>query len=978
MKIQKTIFVLLIFSILLSLNGLQAQTVTGADYLKMKVGPRQIGLGGAFTGLGDDVYTLYYNPAGTGFIRRWELSATYTDYFADMYYAAISGVKQYRILGSRKTAIGGSIFYHGMPDWNSTENPDAIKASAYNILGILSVGQRLDWLLDDLSFGINGKVGQSKLADYSSNMVAADLGLMYKIFAWNRPLAFGLAIQNIGSQTKFIDDVHPLPQAYRFGASYQLMACPWHRLVLASDVYKFKGGDIKLGFGAEYWLHDIIGLRGGYSYNQEDLGDITFGATVRFDAFNSAIQSDYAQTDFGNVMGNDYKGAISLHAVRPEPFHLLAPENGHEFCRYNNVELFWEKSEDPDPCDVLIYRVLVDPEKDKVIESVAIIKNDHQKSTTTKLDLAATENEITLPLLVDPVTYYWTIVAVDKAGHFHDPGEIRNFVRSEPDIIISQFRHVPSPILPDLTDPYQGEIEIMLYNNSNCTAQNFNLQIKHQFPCQNILGAMKEWPDTTISIARLRGKEQKLIKISWNAYNEGKHLFAAHVDFDELVPEMNDSNNTAGCEALTIPRGRIFAKTEQITTKKIIHDSCKVPVLPLVFFEKGSAEVPERFYQEDPGNQCCLSLIARRMDQFPETELTLKGFADPVSEYKLDPDLANKRAQKVYDILVDGFNISPKRLHLIRNHDGFQKRIERTGIDPRNQEIINEENRRVELAILGHNPKHEKLLFRPQNLCIHDSWDTNLLFNSQIATFTGCSAWNLNIKDNSNQIIQTIPFQFSNDKSIHKDSLIWIGTNYFSELVNDDSEYHYTIQVEDKMGRKFETVPKNIFVNVNRLRNQERHVFLSKFNDSEPIFTFYDEEMKQLACRFIDNTNFKAEVRSSTCEIGTREFNEELIKVKGRSDKRFALIIEKVLRERYGSTFSREQHLQPVLDRITFNKPLLRGRGALGNPLTYNSPCCCFNSLFLGDDLTAEGRNFNRHIEILLYTEQDARAIADK
>jgi|GEM_PF-1082303 len=993
MKIHKIIFALFIFSILLSLNGLQAQNVTGADYLKIKVGPRQIGLGGAFTGLGDDVYTMYYNPAGIGFIRRWELSATYTDYFADMYYAAISGVKQYHFLGSRKTAIGGSIFYHGMPDWNSTENPDEPKASAYNFLAILSVGQRLDWLLDDLSIGINGKVGQSKLADYHANMVATDLGLMYKLFAWNRPLTFGLAVQNIGSQTKFIDESHPLPFAYRFGASYQLMACPWHRLVIASDIYKFKDGDIKLGFGAEYWLNDMLGLRGGYNYNQDDLGDITFGATVRFDAFNAGIQSDYAQTDFGNVMGNDYKGAISLHAVRPEPFNLLAPENRQEFCRYNNVELFWEKSEDPDPCDVVVYRVLVDPEKAKVVESVEIIKNDHKKSTTTKLDLATPESQIALPLLVAPVTYYWTVIAVDRAGHFYDPGEIRNFIRSEPDIIITQLKHVPSPILPGLKEPYQGVIEVELYNNSNCTAQNFNLQVKQQFPCQNIVGNATDWQDTTIFISRLPGKRQEVVKINWSTQNEGKHLFAAHVDFDEQVPEMNDLNNTAKCEALTIPRGEIFAKTATITTKKIVNEACKVPVLPMVFFEKGSAEVPERFYHQEPGNPCCLSLIAERLKKNPQTRLSIAGYIDRVSEGNDDPGLADKRAQNVYNIFVANFGVSPKQLQLEKRHDKTKKRIERLGVDLRNQEIINEENRLVVLNIPGKDSleaghlkperralieAHEKLLFDAQDFCLHDSWDGKVQFNSKIATFTGCTAWRLNIKDSLNQIIQSIPFEFSNENSAHNDSLLWIGTNCFSELVDENSSYRYTVQVEDKMGRKFETEPQKIIVNVDKIRRQERYVFPSKFNMSVPVFEFYQNDMEELARRFIKDPNLKAEVRSSTCEIGTREFNAELIQVKGRSDKRFEAAISKVWKADNNSPLSEEQQIKAIFDRINFIPPTPRGRGALGEPLTYNAPCCCFNTLLLGNDMTPEGRNFNRHIEILLYTEEDIRAIADK
>src|SRR4051812_42252496 len=41
------------------------------------VGGRDAGLGGAMTALGDDAYSLYYNPAGLPFLNKSNLSASY-------------------------------------------------------------------------------------------------------------------------------------------------------------------------------------------------------------------------------------------------------------------------------------------------------------------------------------------------------------------------------------------------------------------------------------------------------------------------------------------------------------------------------------------------------------------------------------------------------------------------------------------------------------------------------------------------------------------------------------------------------------------------------------------------------------------------------------------------------------------------------------------------------------------------------------
>ncbi|MBN1638193.1 MAG: UPF0164 family protein, partial [Ignavibacteriales bacterium] len=37
---------------------------TAANFLKIGAGARAIGMGGAYTALSDDIYSVYYNPAG--------------------------------------------------------------------------------------------------------------------------------------------------------------------------------------------------------------------------------------------------------------------------------------------------------------------------------------------------------------------------------------------------------------------------------------------------------------------------------------------------------------------------------------------------------------------------------------------------------------------------------------------------------------------------------------------------------------------------------------------------------------------------------------------------------------------------------------------------------------------------------------------------------------------------------------------------
>jgi len=49
-----------------------AQNNFGLGFTRIGVGARQSGLGGSFAGVGDDVYTIFYNPGALGFNRRWQ------------------------------------------------------------------------------------------------------------------------------------------------------------------------------------------------------------------------------------------------------------------------------------------------------------------------------------------------------------------------------------------------------------------------------------------------------------------------------------------------------------------------------------------------------------------------------------------------------------------------------------------------------------------------------------------------------------------------------------------------------------------------------------------------------------------------------------------------------------------------------------------------------------------------------------------
>ncbi|RME27224.1 MAG: hypothetical protein D6800_05360, partial [Candidatus Zixiibacteriota bacterium] len=54
------------------------------SFLKINLGARPVAMGGAFTGLADDINALYYNPAGLALLEDDQYVAGYNNYFVDM------------------------------------------------------------------------------------------------------------------------------------------------------------------------------------------------------------------------------------------------------------------------------------------------------------------------------------------------------------------------------------------------------------------------------------------------------------------------------------------------------------------------------------------------------------------------------------------------------------------------------------------------------------------------------------------------------------------------------------------------------------------------------------------------------------------------------------------------------------------------------------------------------------------------------
>lgn len=127
------------------------------------------------------------------------------------------------------------------------------------------------------------------------------------------------------------------------------------------------------------------------------------------------------------------------------------------------------------------------------------------------------------------------------------------------------------------------------------------------------------------------------------------------------------------------------------------------PILPYVFFERGSDGIPDRYEVRSSAaslstrltpvqfHHRLLSVVADRLRQYPTAEITLVG-----TSASDDPDttVALRRARSVASALTEGFGIAAKRLKVRSRRLPVNVSVASGAEEP----LANEENRRVEIV----------------------------------------------------------------------------------------------------------------------------------------------------------------------------------------------------------------------------------------------------------------------------------------
>ncbi len=276
---------------------------SGAQFLKVGVGGRATAMGGVYTGVADDVSALYWNPGGLGGIKSTEVLYTYNNWFQDITHHFVGGA-----VPTKVGVFGLGITMLGMDDLEKRTADTADAEGTFKAQDMAIAVAYGKEITETLMVGGSLKMLSSKIDDESASGIAVDLGAIMKTAV--QGLNVGLAVTNLGSEYKFIDEGDPLPMTVKVGAGYKILN---DALTLAADVIYPNDNDVMLGAGVEYALKfgegGALALRTGYKTGVDTggLSGLGAGIGISYQMFGF----DFAWTPYGDL-GDAIRGSLSL------------------------------------------------------------------------------------------------------------------------------------------------------------------------------------------------------------------------------------------------------------------------------------------------------------------------------------------------------------------------------------------------------------------------------------------------------------------------------------------------------------------------------------------------------------------------------------------------------------------------------------------------------------------------------------------
>ncbi len=276
-------------------------TGVGFAFLKLEIGGRPVGMGGAYSAVCDDATSSYWNPAGLMRTEGGDVCLHHNEH--------IQGLRQ-EYLGLSFTGdnqgfgLGVSGLYADDLELRkgAQEEPDGYFGS-YDFSLSFSYGRDIS---DEFALGFTLKGLHERLYLHTATGWALDIGGHY--LTPLKGLSLGCVVQNLGPKLEFSEEKLRLPNTYRVGLSYLLPARLFNgRTLLAVDAVKSIDSPLRANLGAEYDYREALRARMGYKLRYDAL-DLSFGVGFGLGRYSL----DYAFIPYGYDLGSGHLVTLKL------------------------------------------------------------------------------------------------------------------------------------------------------------------------------------------------------------------------------------------------------------------------------------------------------------------------------------------------------------------------------------------------------------------------------------------------------------------------------------------------------------------------------------------------------------------------------------------------------------------------------------------------------------------------------------------
>lgn len=332
MKFKKrSITILMIATLLMPLwaqdeipEDVSKVATTACQFLKMEVGAKASGLGGASVAGVSDISSLYWNPAGLSKIETQSFYATYTKLYAGIQHGFVGFGTQ--IGASDYIGVSANYLNSGEMEVTTPRYPEG--TGEFFAVSDLAVGLTYTRVLTDrLSIGVTGKFIQETIWREVARAVAFDIGSQFDTGL--KGIKLGMSISNFGSSIKFDGDdltinidtdpdydgnadsearLNPetwaLPLVFRLGLACdivgpesEIVKVQGQRLTITFDANDPMDNYLRFNLGAEYEIANTLALRGGYHINY-DQASFTAGIGLKLNVNSMPLNIDYAIVNY--------------------------------------------------------------------------------------------------------------------------------------------------------------------------------------------------------------------------------------------------------------------------------------------------------------------------------------------------------------------------------------------------------------------------------------------------------------------------------------------------------------------------------------------------------------------------------------------------------------------------------------------------------------------------------------------------------